>query len=172
MMLVVSTVDPVSSTPAQETSGSMPVEREKLTVGVCSQMHSYPDTERVVEIEQQLLSGNNCVRKGEWKMALKHYKRGIKLLLEVNLTNREEEYWGQKILLKLQLNTAYCCLKVKWAKKVRIACREALDIEKDNTKALFRFRKAKRMLGDYDSGKSSSLEHREENLKKCTLRRS
>lgn len=113
--------------------------------------HNYPDTEKVVRIEHN--NGNNYVRKEEWKMALKHYDRGIKLLQEVSLANREEEDRRQKILLKLQLNTAHCCLKVKWPKKACIACREALDIEKDNTKALFRFGKAKRMLEDYDSAK-------------------
>ena len=83
-------------------------------------------------------------------MALKHYERGIKLLQKVSLANREEEERRQKILIKLQLNKAHCCLKVNWPKKACIACREALDIEKDNTKALFRFGKAQRMLEDYD----------------------
>eukprot|EP00092_Neocalanus_flemingeri_P015889 GFUD01017206.1.p1 GENE.GFUD01017206.1~~GFUD01017206.1.p1 ORF type:complete len:476 (-),score=199.32 GFUD01017206.1:136-1563(-) len=113
--------------------------------------HNYPDTEKVVRIEHN--NGNNYVRKEEWKMALRHYDRGIKLLQEVSLANREEEERRQRILLKLQLNTAHCCLKVKWPKKACIACREALDIEKENTKALFRFGKAKRMLEDYDSAK-------------------
>jgi len=42
VMLVVSTVDPVSSSPAQETSGSLLVEREKLKVGACSQVYESP----------------------------------------------------------------------------------------------------------------------------------
>jgi len=110
--------------------------------------HNYLNTEKVVRIEHN--NGNNYVRKEEWKMALKHYERGIKLLQEVSLANREEEERRQKILIKLQLNKAHCCLKVNWPKKACIACREALDIEKDNTKALFRFGKAQRMLEDYD----------------------
>jgi len=113
--------------------------------------HNYPETEKVVRLEHK--NGNNYVRKEEWKMALKHYDRGIRLLQEVSLANRDEEERRQRILLKLQLNTAHCCLKVKWPKKACIACREALDIEKDNTKALFRYGKAKRMLEDYDGAK-------------------
>jgi len=42
VMLVVSTVDPINSTPAQETSGSLLVEREKLKVGACSQVYESP----------------------------------------------------------------------------------------------------------------------------------
>jgi len=109
--------------------------------------HNYLDTEKVARLEHN--NGNNYVRKEEWKMALKHYERGIKLLQEVSLANKEEEERRQKILLKLHLNTAHCSLKVKWPKKACIACREALDIEGNNTKALFRFGKAKRMLEDY-----------------------
>jgi len=109
--------------------------------------HNYLDTEKVARLEHN--NGNNYVRKEEWKMAMKHYDRGIKLLQDVGLASKEEEERCQKILLKLHLNMAHCCLKVKWPKKACIACREALDIEGNNTKALFRFGKAKRMLEDY-----------------------
>ena len=66
---------------------------------------------------------------------MKHHYRGIQLLQEVSLSNREEEEKRLKILLKLYLNVAHCCLKVHWSKKACIAWREALDIEKKNTKA-------------------------------------
>jgi len=42
VMLVVSTVDPVCNSSAQETSGTMLVEREKLKVGACSQVYESP----------------------------------------------------------------------------------------------------------------------------------
>merc|ERR1719186_424896 len=83
--------------------------------------HTYSDTEKVARIEHK--NGNSYVRKDEWKMAMKHYDRGIKLLQEVNLANREEEEKRQRILLKLYLNVAHCCLKVHWPKKACIACR-------------------------------------------------
>ena len=118
-----------------------------MDVNERNKKHNYQDTEKVARLEHN--NGNNYVRKEEWKMAMKHYDRGIKLLQDVSLANREEEERSQKILLKLHLNIAHCCLKVKWPKKACIACREALDIEGNNTKALFRFGKAKRMLEDY-----------------------
>ena len=42
VMLVVSTVDPINSSQAQEPSGSLLVEREKLKVGACSQVYESP----------------------------------------------------------------------------------------------------------------------------------
>jgi hypothetical protein len=42
VMLVVSTVDPVSNTPTQETIGSLLLEREKMKVGACSQVYESP----------------------------------------------------------------------------------------------------------------------------------
>jgi len=113
--------------------------------------HSYYEVEKVARIEHS--NGNHYVRKEEWKMALRHYGRGIKLLEEVSLANKEEEERRQRLLLKLNLNSAHCCLKVKWPKKACIACREALEIEGNNTKALFRFGKAQRMLEDYDKAR-------------------
>ena len=52
-------------------------------------------------------------------------------------------------MLKLQLNVAYCAIKMKWPKKACTACKEALTIEDNNTKALFRYGKAQRMLEDF-----------------------
>ena len=43
--------------------------------------HSYSDTEKVARIEHK--NGNSYVRKEVWKMAMKHYNTGIKLLHEV-----------------------------------------------------------------------------------------
>ena len=42
VMLVVSTVDPVSSNPNMETNNTLIVEREKLKVGACSQVYESP----------------------------------------------------------------------------------------------------------------------------------
>jgi len=125
-------------------------------------MKTFNDIEKAVRLEHS--NGNNYVSKEEWQMALKHYERGIKLLHEVNLKNEEEEERQQRLLLKLNLNKAHCCLKlystqfgasneVHWPKRACIASREALDIDQDNVKALFRFGKAKRMLDDLDQAR-------------------
>lgn len=102
---------------------------------------------KVARIEH--VNGNTYVSREEWRQALKHYERGIKLLEETSLRNEEEEKRRQHLMLKLQLNVAYCAIKLKWPKKACIACREALNIEENNTKALFRFGKAQRMLEDF-----------------------
>jgi len=115
-------------------------------------MKTFNDIEKAVRLEHS--NGNNYVSKEEWQMALKHYERGIKLLHEVNLKNEEEEERQQRLLLKLNLNKAHCCLKVHRPKTACIASREALDIDGDNVKALFRFGKAKRMLDDLDPARN------------------
>ena len=89
------------------------------------------------------------MRREEWKLAVRHYERGVRLLEETSLANEVEEARRQQLMLKLQLNLAHCCLKLKWPKRACTACREALNIEGNNTKALFRFGKAQRMLEDY-----------------------
>ena len=109
--------------------------------------HAYPSIEKVARLEHA--NGNTYVKREEWRMALRHYERGVKLLDETNLANQEEEDRRQRLMLKLQLNVAHCCLKLKWPKKTCIACKEVLSIEANNTKALFRFGKAQRMLEDY-----------------------
>ena len=109
--------------------------------------HAYPSIEKVARLEHA--NGNIYVKREEWRMALRHYERGVKLLDETNLANQEEEDRRQRLMLKLQLNVAHCCLKLKWPKKTCIACKEVLSIEANNTKALFRFGKAQRMLEDY-----------------------
>jgi len=109
--------------------------------------HAYPSIEKVARLEHS--NGNTYVKREEWRMALRHYERGVKLLDETNLANQEEEDRRQRLMLKLQLNVAHCCLKLKWPKKTCIACKEVLGIEANNTKALFRFGKAQRMLEDY-----------------------
>jgi len=116
-----------------------------------SKMKTYKDIEKAARHEH--VNGNNYVHKEEWQMALKQYERGIRLLVEVNLKDEGEEKEQRRLLMKLNLNKAHCCLKMHWPKKACIACKEALDIDPQNTKALFRFGKAKRMLEDYQSAR-------------------
>jgi len=116
-----------------------------------SKVKTYKDIEKAARLEH--INGNNYVHKEEWQMALKHYERGIRLLVEVNLKDEEQEKEQRKLLIKLNLNKAHCCLKIHWPKKACIACKEALHIEPQNTKALFRFGRAKRMLEDYPAAR-------------------
>ena len=112
---------------------------------------SFDDIEKAASTEHK--NGNNAVRNREWRIAVRHYERGIKLLQETNLANVDQEQRSQKILLKLLLNAAHCYLKLERPKKACIVCKDALNIE-ENTKALFRFGKAKRMLEDYEGARA------------------
>ena len=113
---------------------------------------SFDDIEKAASTEHK--NGNNAVRNCEWRIAVRHYERGIRLLQETNLANVDQEQRCQKILLKLLLNAAHCYLKLQRPKKACIVCKDALNIEENNTKALFRFGKAKRMLEDYEGARA------------------
>ena len=113
---------------------------------------SFDDIEKAASTEHK--NGNNSVRNCEWRIAVRHYERGIRLLQETNLANVDQEQRCQKILLKLLLNAAHCYLKLQRPKKACIVCKDALNIEENNTKALFRFGKAKRMLEDYEGARA------------------
>ena len=116
---------------------------------------TFDQIEKAASIEHK--NGNNDVRQNDWRYAVRHYERGVKLLQETSLKNKDEEVRCQKLLLKLQLNSAHCYLKLQRPKKACTACKEALQIDDNNTKALYRFGKAKRMLEDLESAQSLLL---------------
>ncbi len=53
--------------------------------------------------------------------------------------------------MKLRLNRALCYLKIPWPKKACLVLQEALKMDKNNVKALYRMGKAKRMIGNVDA---------------------
>merc|ERR1719392_666201 len=77
---------------------------------------SFADIEKAASTEHK--NGNNAVRNCEWRIAVRHYERGIKLLQETNLANVDQEQRSQKILLKLLLNAAHCYLISKGQRKL------------------------------------------------------
>lgn len=143
ILCVVELIDFVEEGVAEALLAIPPEERSKVK--------TYKDIEKAARLEH--VNGNNYVHKEEWQMAMKHYERGIRLLVEVNLKDEEQEKEQRRLLMKLNLNKAHCCIKIHWPKKACIACKEALDIDPQNTKALFRFGKAKRMLEDYQAAR-------------------
>ena len=112
---------------------------------------SFDEIMKAVDVEHKC--GNNAVRNLEWKIASRHYERGTKLLQETSLANQVQEDRSRKLLLKLYLNAAHCYIKLQWPRKACTACKEALEIE-ENTKALYRFGKAKRMLEDLEGARA------------------
>ena len=119
--------------------------------GERSNHFSFDEIMKAADVEHKC--GNNAVRNLEWKIAIRHYERGTTLLQETSLANRDQENRNRKLLLKLLLNAAHCYIKLQWPRKACTACKEALQIE-ENTKALYRFGKAKRMLEDLEAARS------------------
>ena len=112
---------------------------------------SFDEILKAAKIEHKC--GVSAVRNLEYRLAVKHNERGIKLLQDTSLANEEEQNKCNSLLNKLLLNAAFCYIKVNWPKKACLVCKDALQIE-ESAKALYRFGKAKRMLEDFEAARS------------------
>ena len=83
--------------------------------------------------------GNDNYRRLNYKEASKKYRKAIYLLDNTSVNSEEDECQWKHVMLKLNLNMSQICLKQVKPKKTIFYCKEALDIDKDNVKALFRY---------------------------------
>lgn len=97
---------------------------------------------------KEFKKGKLWSKKKEWYAASTCYGAGIELLTKYILKNEREQIRQQRLLLKLYLNQATCGLKTGRAALTCICCREALQIDPSNMKALYRFSCAKLDLED------------------------
>ncbi|XP_064456203.1 inactive peptidyl-prolyl cis-trans isomerase FKBP6-like [Ornithodoros turicata] len=95
-------------------------------------------------------TGNEFFHTGEMAKALKCYSSSIVILEKVCTANDQEERMQQALLLKLYNNASLCCLKTGRANMGISYAKEALQIDKDNAKALFCYGLGSKMLGCYD----------------------
>lgn len=63
------------------------------------------------------------------------------LLEDHPLKNEEEEKEQQKLLLKVCLNTALCCVKLCHSGRAIVYCKKALEIDSKSVKALYLYGK-------------------------------
>ena len=63
------------------------------------------------------------------------------LLEDHPLKNEEEEREQQKLLLKVSLNTAICCIKLCHSGRAIVYCKKALEIDNKCVKALYLYGK-------------------------------
>jgi FK506-binding protein 6 len=66
------------------------------------------------------------------------YRKAVSLLEKCRLKDEEDEVRQQRMLLKLYINLAVCYNKQKTSRRACIMCRNALDIQPRNAKALFK----------------------------------
>ena len=67
--------------------------------------------------------------------------QAMNLLEDHHLKNEEEEKDQQKLLLKVCLNTAICCVKLCHSGRAIVYCKKALEIDNKSVKALYLYGK-------------------------------
>lgn len=83
--------------------------------------------------------GNDHYKREEIKEASKKYRKAIYLLESTSVNSDEDEERWKEVLLKLYLNMSQICVKQSKPKKTIYYCKESLNIDPNNAKALFRY---------------------------------
>jgi len=122
--------------------------------------------------------GNNHFKKQSFKEAVEKYEKALRFLAEPG-NNDEEDKLIQPLKLTLYLNKAAGCLKLKKYQDALKAANQALELEKTNTKGLFRaaqahtelqnFAEAKKLLKDILSREEDNKDAQNE-LKRISTR--
>ena len=116
-----------------------------------SKAHKFSDVLKIASKEHA--EGNDYVKKGEYKLAVRRYVNACKLLDEVDLKDDKEEESQKRLLKKLWLNRSYCYLKINHPKQACIVLQQAISEFPREAKALYRLGKAKKMLANYDESR-------------------
>lgn len=116
-----------------------------------SKTHRFSDVLKIASKEHA--EGNDYVKKGEYKLAVRRYVNACKLLDEAELKDDKEEDAQKRLLKKLWLNRSYCYLKINHPKQACSVLQQAITEFPREAKALYRMGKAKKMLANYDESR-------------------
>ena len=116
-----------------------------------SKNHKFSDILKIASKEHA--EGNDYVKKGEYKLAVRRYVNACKLLEEAELKDDKEEDSQKRLLKKLWLNRSYCYLKINHPKQACVVLQQAIAEFPREAKALYRMGKAKKMLANYDESR-------------------
>lgn len=97
--------------------------------------------------------GNNFFKEQDYEKASRSYRRGTNALKPLNRGNTGDDQ-VKALLVTLQTNLSMMCLKMGKAKQSVQVATAALEIDKNNVKALYRRAVAHRQLGDLDRAKA------------------
>ncbi|KAL4224000.1 Inactive peptidyl-prolyl cis-trans isomerase fkbp6 [Mactra antiquata] len=89
-------------------------------------------------------------QEGRIRQAVTKYRKASQLLEERRLKDEAEEKEQRKLLLRVYINLALCCIKLAHSGRAIGYCRQSLDIEKNNAKALYLNGRALHQLGEYE----------------------
>eukprot|EP01103_Thecamoeba_quadrilineata_P010159 TRINITY_DN2114_c0_g1_i1.p1 TRINITY_DN2114_c0_g1~~TRINITY_DN2114_c0_g1_i1.p1 ORF type:complete len:211 (+),score=62.73 TRINITY_DN2114_c0_g1_i1:270-902(+) len=113
-----------------------------------------PDTfqDKIKKALEAKENGNEKWKKGTFRKANQAYNKALAFLQ--NLSEEEEEL-AEEVKLPIHLNLAASFLKLNQPRKAIEACRDALEIDPNNTKALFRMGQSYSDLLDFELAKQS-----------------
>lgn len=103
------------------------------------------------------MQGPSSLSKASYNIAGKCYLQALNWIQEHRCADEIEEHQRMDLSLKLYLNLALVNLKVNKPKKTCTYCQEALAIDPNNTKALYRYGLAQEKLGNFDKAKQLVL---------------
>jgi peptidylprolyl isomerase len=117
--------------------------------------------ERSKHVQKCKLLGNNAFKQQDWPFAVYAYEEGIKYISyepgrdgirDINFDHGGAEQLEEDhhLLVALLTNLAACYLKVGDESRAADRCTEALNLQPENMKALFRRSQARFALGDWD----------------------
>ncbi|XP_047209517.1 peptidyl-prolyl cis-trans isomerase D isoform X1 [Girardinichthys multiradiatus] len=113
----------------------------------------FKDVDKVLSAAEDVKNiGNLLFKNQDWKAAVNKYKKALRYL-EMSGNQLEEEGEQKKLeptTVSCFLNTAACKLKLQLWQEALGSCDEALELNQENTKALFRRAQAWQGLKEYD----------------------
>ncbi|GAB1608912.1 inactive peptidyl-prolyl cis-trans isomerase FKBP6-like [Argonauta hians] len=108
-------------------------------------------------VEKHKMEGYSFFKLSNYNKAVHKYKKCLNLLEVSHLKNDHDEELYLQYMTAIQLNLALCCLKMSHFARAVTYCRNVLNRDHSNAKALFRLGQALHQLGDF----SESLRHLE-----------
>ncbi|CAF2374758.1 unnamed protein product [Rotaria sp. Silwood2] len=125
---------------------------EQLLIKTTTDKQQIDDFAKRIRLAQTLRNtGNEEYANSQLDRALRSYNKARKLIHNrVTIIDGKHEEQYHQLLLKLHLNSAQCYLRLDNFEKCLRACRDALVIEPNNLKALFRASVSLRSLNQLD----------------------
>lgn len=114
--------------------------------------------EKLEQAEIAKNKGTNLFKAEKYKLSVKQYKKVISFLEHENAFEGEDKKKRDSLMLASHLNLAMCYLKMDNYLDATKACNEALGMDPDNVKGLFRRGQAKLTVNDYEEAKQD-FEH-------------
>ncbi|KAK2956191.1 putative Peptidyl-prolyl cis-trans isomerase FKBP62 [Blattamonas nauphoetae] len=118
--------------------------------------HKEPETpeEKIAFGTERKNDGNKHVKDQAWSKARSEYERGIACVQYLFCPNDDLKQQHAALILALQLNKALCCIKLNDFNGAFTAANEAVNLDGNNAKALYRRGMAQRVLGQYERAKA------------------